>query len=126
MNDVEVLGGEEQGRLRATRIIALAALAAGAGLAAWATWRARSEPHLREKAREVASAARRVYEHPDRVGRSRTWNVGAKIFETAASTMAKAIAAKLAIALFRTALIEPEERVAIVETSEPRFEPLPA
>lgn len=119
---------EEKRRFTARRVVAIAALAAGAGVAVWAVLRVRRTPALRERASELTAAAQRLYAHPERLARGSERPIFRKVLEIVATTMAKTLAVKLTVSLLRAAVIEPsEEPVAQTEAVPKRgFAPLPA
>ena len=108
------------------RVFAAAALTAGIGLAVWSAIHGAKKPQVRARARQMADAAKRVYAHPDRLARGNGKTIGVKFFETVATTAAKTLASRLALALFQTALLGPSQEVEVLDFPVERIEPLPA
>ncbi len=117
---------EEGRRFTVRRVIAMAAIAAGAGVAVWAVLRVRRIPALRERASELTAAARRLQAHPERLARGNERPILRKILEVAAATMAKTLAVKLTVTLLRAAVIDPSEAGGTDAIPKRGFAPLPA
>lgn len=119
---------EKNRRYTARRRVGIGALAAVVGITVWAALRMRRSPAVRERASEFTAAAQRLYAHPERLARGNERPIFQKVLEIAATTMAKTIAAKLAISLLRAAVVEPVgDPVARRDSASTRgFVPLPA
>lgn len=124
--DEERIMVEEERTFTAGRLVAAAALVAGVGLAAWCAISASRRSEARNRMGDLRQAAKRAWEHPDRIARGSGKTVGRKFLETFVSTAAKALAGRAVLALFETSLRRPGSESEVVDFPLASVPPLPA
>lgn len=110
---------QKRNRVQLLRMVAVSVAAAGAAVGVVLYWRARRAPPRTARLRAFVSAARRAWEHPERIAKAERREVAKLVARTAALAAAKEVAKRAVGEAARRAEELPPLRVPVPVAERP-------